>query len=431
MVLEDTGQPGAVQRDLGDGLLLRCASEADIGSILEHIGSVHGADVVPTVRRMIGHFPDFSLNDSFIVVDTEKRLVVAHLCLLRKRCVLEGIEFPFGQMEYVGTHPDYRGRGLVRQLNRAFEGRVAEHRLPFVVIAGIPYFYRQFGYEYALPLGLGGGRGQLVIPTEVVPSLTSGEQEPVTVEKVRQSRFEAYLECRSQRNRYLDLYRSLGRGDWDYLAGGTLGEAGAIEMYLLERDGKAAGAFSLSSGWGRLQVCELWLDDVNVLFSVLRFAGKLAQARGQPLAFEPPSSPTLKSVLEGLTGSEFRRPYAWYVRIPSIRRFLETIKHVLEQRIAASEFHGLSDTFRLGWYRQGAAMVFDQGMVVRVEELHEAELTKSHVHMPPLVVNQLLLGYRTLDELIETYPDARVEPSKKRLAQVLFPKIRANLSPET
>ena len=333
-------------------------------------------------------------------------------------------------MEYVGTHPDYRGRSLIRQLNKAFEEKVAEHQLPFVAIGGIAYFYRQFGYEYAVPLGVGGGRGQLVIPTGVIPSLTSGEQEPVTVEKVKQSKFEAYLECRSQRNRYLDLYRSLGQRDWDYLAGGALGEAGAIEMYLVERDGKAAGAFSLNSGWGRLQVCELWLDDVNTLFSVLRFARKLAEARGQPLAIEPPSSPALRSVLEGLTGSGFPRPYAWYVRIPSIRRFLETIKHVLEQRIAASEFRGLSDTLRLGWYRQGAAIVFDQGMVVRVEGLREAELTKSHVNMPPLVVNQLLLGYRTLDELVETYPDARVEPSKKGLAQVLFP-IRANLSPET
>lgn len=425
----DTYQPGTVQRDLGHGLLLRCAREADIESILEHVGTVHGADVVPTVRRIIGHFPDFPINDNFIVVDTERRLTVANLCLLRKRCVFGGIEFPYGQMEFVGTHPDYRGGGLIRQLNEAFEEKVVEYRLPFVVIAGIPYFYRQFGYEYAVPLE--GGRGLLVIPTEVIPSLTNGDPEPVTVEKVKEAQFRTYLECRSKRNSYLDLYRDLDRRDWSYLTGGTLGEAGAIEMYLVEQNGRAVGSFFLYSGWGRLQICELWLEDVHMLYSVLRFAKKSAQTRGQPLAFELPTSPALKSVLEGLAGSKFPRSYAWYVRIPFIKRFLETIKHVLEQRIVASEFGMLSDTFRLGWHRQEVAIVFDQGMIVKVEELREDELTKSHVHIPPLVINQLLLGYRTLDGLIETYPDAHADPSRKRLAQVLFPEIRANLTPET
>ena len=66
-----------------------------------------------------------------------------------------GIEFGVGQPELMGTHPDYRRRGLVRAQFKTIH-RSSERGESLQVIAGIPWYYRQFGYEIALTLG--GGR---------------------------------------------------------------------------------------------------------------------------------------------------------------------------------------------------------------------------------------------------------------------------------
>ena len=65
-----------------------------------------------------------------------------------------GIEVPFGRPELVSTHPDYRNRGLIR---RQFElmHRWGDERGHMVQgITGIPSYYRQFGYEMALEMGI-------------------------------------------------------------------------------------------------------------------------------------------------------------------------------------------------------------------------------------------------------------------------------------
>ncbi len=53
-------------------------------------------------------------------------------------------------LEMVVTHPDYRRRGLVRALIERFHRVTAERGFDLCFIEGIPYYYRQFGYTYAV-----------------------------------------------------------------------------------------------------------------------------------------------------------------------------------------------------------------------------------------------------------------------------------------
>jgi hypothetical protein len=49
-------------------------------------------------------------------------------------------------------------------------------------ITGIPYYYRQFGYEYALSLG-----GSRVVPIQAIPTLVADQQEPFVVRRAQHS----------------------------------------------------------------------------------------------------------------------------------------------------------------------------------------------------------------------------------------------------
>jgi predicted acetyltransferase len=68
-------------------------------------------------------------------------------------------------MAIVGTLPAYRNRGLVRTLVNHLKDMLAEGEYDLSHLGGIPYFYRQFGYEYALPL-----EGNWHLPLCQIPS---------------------------------------------------------------------------------------------------------------------------------------------------------------------------------------------------------------------------------------------------------------------
>lgn len=414
-----------MMQGLGGGLVLRCAEESDFEGLIEHAKAVFEPADLPFLPRLIKFHRGFRYSDSFVVVDESSNKIVSFLCLVRYVCVLSGIELQVGQMEMVGTLPGHRHRSLIRALNAAFEDRVTEYGLDLLVIAGIPYFYRTFGYEYAIPLG-----GNLAIPTESVPALKKGEKEPVRIERVTEQTFPAYLECRQRRNSYLDLYRQVSPEDYQYYSAGGLGKECALEHYLVKQANRPVGSFNLTVAWGNLEIRELWLEDINHLPSVLRFAKAVAQKRELPLHVEPPSRDALLPYLERISGSKFAKPYCWYTRIPSIKRFLETLAPALEARIANSEFCGVTDTLRLSCYREGFDIVLRDGRISEIKGVPRQELRDVHVAVPPLVVNQLLLGYRSFPELSQIYPDVLANAVKVPVVTVLFPKLRANLMPE-
>ena len=60
-----------------------------------------------------------------------------------------------GLPELVGTHPDYRRRGLVREQFEVLHRWSEERGHLMQAIGGIPYYYRRFGYEMAVYMGDG------------------------------------------------------------------------------------------------------------------------------------------------------------------------------------------------------------------------------------------------------------------------------------
>ena len=56
-----------------------------------------------------------------------------------------------GEITYVGTHPDYRKRGLVRELMNYWLCYAKDKGIELCFLYGIPDFYQQFGFEYAVP----------------------------------------------------------------------------------------------------------------------------------------------------------------------------------------------------------------------------------------------------------------------------------------
>jgi predicted N-acetyltransferase YhbS len=76
--------------------------------------------------------------------------VVATVGLLPMELRVDDVVIPAGQPEFIATDPAFRRRGLVRRSLDLVHGWSARRGDLVQIIAGIPFFYRQFGYSYGL-----------------------------------------------------------------------------------------------------------------------------------------------------------------------------------------------------------------------------------------------------------------------------------------
>src|SRR5207248_4322026 len=122
---------------------------------------------------MSGRHPLISPTDFAVVEDTRSGAVVAATCLLSQVWEYGGIPFPMGQPELVATEEAYRDRGFIRAIFELIHARSAAKGQLAQCIGGIAYYYRQFGYEYALDMG---GSRRVYFPA--IPKREAGAAEP-------------------------------------------------------------------------------------------------------------------------------------------------------------------------------------------------------------------------------------------------------------
>ena len=162
-----------IDRDLGNGLRLRSISPADTGPLTEFATRVFGHQTgEPDVMAGIwagelsrGDHPAVPPDDGVIVVDTATGRIVSSCLFIRQTWTYAGIPFGVGRPELIATDPGYRNRGLVRaQMETVHAGSAAlGHHMQ--ALTGIPYFYRQFGYEPTLVTS-GGHQGAVAAVPE-------------------------------------------------------------------------------------------------------------------------------------------------------------------------------------------------------------------------------------------------------------------------
>ena len=154
-------QAHTILRDLGDGLILRRATPDDAealttfnAQIFRTAGSEQPNTGIAawTQDLLSGDHPTCSADDFTIVEEASTGAIVSSMVLISQTWTYDGIAFGVGRPEIVGTSPAYRRRGLVRTQFEVLHQRSAARHERLQAITGIPWYYRQFGYEMTLNL---------------------------------------------------------------------------------------------------------------------------------------------------------------------------------------------------------------------------------------------------------------------------------------
>ncbi len=430
-------------QDLGDGLVLRWSTPDDIEQIGTQVATVfrQSASDPPREAELLwikdlssGRHPMAEANGGLLVEDTRNGTIAASLWTMRAPWRYGDVTFEIGRPEDVITDPAYRNRGLVRALFERFHAWSEQKGHLAQGITGIEYFYRQFGYEYAIDLG-----GSCVVMFGDIPALSPKETELLTLRPATADDLPLIQQWYTRSQEQSLVSSDVPLSYWQWMLDGVDHAANQSWriVVVVNQTGTLQGAFVLSSiRWGTALAVQyaLWADDQNLLTVVRPVLRALrAYAPGVPSAREPTepdrisfSTGTKNRFLDALTSivpHQIQSPYAWYVRVPDLPRFIMTIAPVLEQRLRGSAVAGFDGELRLHFYRDGLIMKWQQGRLLSAESWRRVEWGPSpHASFPPQVFLQMLLGRRSLEDLRYAYADVSAERSTELVLHTLFPK---------
>ncbi|MAE67981.1 MAG: GNAT family N-acetyltransferase [Phycisphaeraceae bacterium] len=428
-------------RDLGDGLVLRCAKPQDTEALAEFQRVRQFGEDEPvesnadsTRDLMRGDLPGFAPEDWTVVEDEQRGAIVSAQCLISQTWSYGGVHFPVGRVEFVATHPDYRRRGLVRAQMRIAHQWSRQRGELALAISGIPWYYRQFGYEMAVEYW-GGRRGH----PDAVPRLLDGRSEPCLLRPARPDDVPLLTRLYEQgMRRYLvscvrddelwrfDLVlRSRGASRYQEIRviESTPGVAVGILVHRVAPDARTI-VYELEDG----------VRFENVTPSVLRYL----RAFGRQQAGAPKDEQSSRLVLElGSTHPAYEAVcdalpvtipcYACYIRVPDVPQFMRHIASAMAQRLASSTWAGHTGVCHINFVSEGVRLTFVEGRI-KVDAWMPPQLDNRYrprirdALFPGLTFLQLLFGYRSVEDLEHAYADCLVasDPAREML-NVLFP----------
>jgi hypothetical protein len=440
--------PTVLPRDLGGGLVLRRATAADTEALVALNASLHrwpqptlpNRQVASWTRDLLrGDHPTTGPGDFLVVEEAGgtrsggSGRLVSTLCLITQTWTYDGIPFTAGQPELVGTLPDFRRRGLIREMFATIHAWGAARGELAQGIGGIPWYYRQFGYEPAIEIGAG-----RVGPVARVPALPEGEPEPYAVRPATEGDI-PFVRCTYDAG--AARYRAAALRDdaaWRYeLTGHDRASVVARTVFVIARaDGTPVGVL-IAQPWlwqGTAVVataCELVAGEswLAVAPSLLRYL----RAEGETLVAEAGEGKRLESVI-ALLGTqhplyeaaspwlpEVRGAYAWYVRVPDLPAFIRHVTPALERRLAASPLAGHSGEVRISFYRDGLRLAFERGKLVAAGPWQPTAEEEGDCAFPDRTFLQLLFGYRSHADLSHAFVDVWADHGARALLQALFP----------
>jgi hypothetical protein len=159
--------------------------------------------------------------------------------------------------------------------------------------------------------------------------------------------------------------------------------------------------------------------------ALLQHLKTLALERKKPnIRLNLPDNNDLLQVARGW-GAYNPGSYAWQIHLVDVARLLRKLAPVLERRISASLFAGLSQKVNLNLYRETFELHFERGKLLTVTNIGFRD--GGEIRVPPNLLAPLLLGYRSREELRHSHPDVAIWGQSAQLIDVLFPRMNSFL----
>ncbi|KAF9990263.1 hypothetical protein BGZ75_002897 [Mortierella antarctica] len=406
--------------------------------------------------------------------------LVACACLHAVPGYYGSVQLQYGKLEVIATHPDYRNKGLIRRLLLEMIHPASDERGDLIqFIQGIPHFYLQFGYTYALRTG---ERRTRIPSLDLIPQpqIQAGATEAFYLRSVTLADIPYLVRMSTSDRLYRDgtqLGLVFDEAYWKftthdvYETKQSIFDASRQTRIIVDTiTGKDVGV-TVSSFLGQWQwdlfTLENGVSFLEAVFPVLRGMVKMAKSR-----YDHPEAPPEDSFIDHLIidlgshhpASQILEPLVrsgdferLYTRIPSYTQFLVKVAPVLEERLSRSALMGVSGSLSLDFFKRvegssgrGLRMTLRHGKIISVKDwvpptpqermmedrrrLEEGRMapiqTKEYsASLAPLSFTRLVTGEISVDQLLEQFGENSVKDSESKfLLDVLFPTVQHHFS---
>ena len=405
---------------LNDRYVTRRAG-ADEGEQLKQLFDAvfHPEDVGTLALTLFDHLPRMKPQHWFVAVDKASEQMVAGFALIPWTLELEGIRLQVAEQGIVGTLEAHRGRGLMHQLNTEFDLTLQEEGFDLAMIQGIPGFYQQFGFHYALPL-----ENHINVALHTISGKEDGARDTFTIRLADTADIPFLLQQDEIYRSRFSVATVRDESNWRYLLTESRATEYGSEFWIMEQQGVGPRFYCRipKDGFGTGLIVSEISDDISfgAMEELLRFCGQKAQERDKPYIRLNLHSDSSAGRMAVAMGAEAGKPYAWQVKLPDLPGYLKKIGPVLEKRLRQSPLSGYSGALRLNLYKQSVDLVWKDGKLIEVRP-GQGECSDA-LNLGADMFAALGLGHRSWRELRHIRPDTYPSSGQSALLiEALFP----------
>ncbi len=340
--------------------------------------------------------------------------IVSSITLMPLEWNFNGIPIPICEMGLVGTLPKYRNRGLMGIMNKLYEDIMRQEGYLLSVIRGIPYYYRRFGYEFALNLD-----ERILLNKSQVPSR---KLEMISFQKATKQDLAFIKSIYNKEQERFFVSNRFNSDNFMYKFMNDDFDDNFLSTFLIKIKGKPISFFSIGMSYDNVAF-SLIVPEVNEesMIKILQYV-KILNEKNDQIVFHVNSDTKFAQYICSIGGKR-DLGYGWQIRIPNIKEFLHAIRPVLEQRIERSSYKGLSQDILISDYREIFTIRFKNGKVEDIEVKKGYPFPGScDVQIPSSTLIKLLLSDKTFEEIKYILKDSILKPGSEKLIKILFPK---------
>jgi hypothetical protein len=340
-------------RKLDDRFSIHIADDRDeeIDAIIKFNNQLHNEkETVDYIRSLLLEYPRKNEIYWLYIKDNKTRTIVSSLCLSPMEWQIEDIEILVCEMEFVGTLESYRGKGFIKTLNDLYENVMEQKGYLLSVIRGIPYFYRNLGYEFVSSLDERISISAFKIPNNVDTIMirkSNSDDLPFIESKYSEFHKKFSLFCKFNEECFT----------FKYLNDSFTSEI--RETYILEERGVAKNYFSLGWTYDK-KYYEIICPDLSnrEIAVMLQYVKKLGMYRDNNEIIISVNKHTSLFKYIRFLGGKTVSEYGWQVKIPNIKRYFTFTRRIIESRLKNTEFKNLTQSISISNYKETFKLEF-------------------------------------------------------------------------
>ncbi|MBV6509593.1 MAG: hypothetical protein JJLCMIEE_02687 [Acidimicrobiales bacterium] len=345
------------------------------------------------------------------VVEDADGAIVSTCALLSHRLRLGCVVLPVGRLEYVATAPPHRRNGLIRSQFRIHHRASARRGDLATFVSGIPYFYRRFGYGYAMDY-------PSLHSLDAVLAATGSPRSAWSVRELRRPDLDVVRRLHESATANADIAEVRDDRTWEDQ---VHGETPYAQTFLVaERAGRIGGYARLAAtDDSEFVLAQATALDADCFGAILAHAEAVSGSQEVLVAGSP--CPVVGPILARLPQAHLHLPL--YGRIADPLRLLERLRPELDRRLQHARSAPPDDGLDISLYATGLRLHFAGRRIEAIEATSANEYpAPQEVAISPDNLPALVFGRFDPTELARRVDDVQLGRHAD-LMGILFPRL--------